>query len=72
MSKKTAAESHVIAVVKLDNGELVEDVILKEVVEQSADAADRVVDTSEMPETPDRPHPTARIPGTLPRTTPED
>lgn len=67
-----APASHHIAVVKQANGELVEDVVPRHVVEGDADdrsdGADGplIVDASPMPET-ERPHPEAPLPSTIPR-----
>jgi hypothetical protein len=72
MTKRRTSESHVIAVVKLDNGELIEDILERESVEQAAANSDRVIDAKEMAESPDRPDPASRVPGTLPRDNPAD
>jgi hypothetical protein len=56
--------SHVIATVRTDNGELTEDVVSHD---QAEGDDDRVVDHTPLPDTPERPHPEAPVPGSLPR-----
>lgn len=57
------SKTHRIAVLKQDNGELAEDVVHRTVVA----TAERVVDSQPAPEVPERAHPAAPVPGTLPR-----
>jgi hypothetical protein len=60
----TADNSHVIAVMKLDNGELTEDVMARHEAEGDEP---RIVDAAPMPDTAERSHPAQVLPGSLPR-----
>ena len=91
MVERESSETHHIAVVKLDNGELVEDIVKREMVEETAEdgtpkasepsrpradadyhAKARIVESHPAPVIPNRPHPEAPLPGTIPRETPPD
>lgn len=81
MTKRDWADSHRIAVLKLENGELTEDVVRQELIDadepprsgieaspgESDDVNPRIVDSYPVPKSTDRPHPAAPLPGTLPR-----
>jgi hypothetical protein len=71
--KKETTASHHLAVLRLDNGELTEDVIGAEALEEPAGAGTagspghRLVDSHPLPEATDGSDPADPRPGTLPR-----
>lgn len=64
------SDTHVIAVTRRDNGELAEDVVAKESIEEDGSVtdhqSDRVIEVLPAPEVPGRAHPSEPVPGTLP------
>jgi hypothetical protein len=68
MAPRKFSLSHLIAVVRTGNGELVEDVVHRHAIEEDGGTPHgTVVDAGPMPEAEGRSHPTDPHPGTLPR-----